>query len=165
MAETGVGPKDVARLTAIMPDDRLHIVDDRDMPDVCLQHLLALMLLDGTIGFAAAHDRARMTDPAIVDLRKRIFTSPSKELTDAKPPRQAIIEIVTTGGQTLRHHTRAVLGTPENPMTWQAVADKASDLMVPILGSSTTHALIAAVADIDRLTDVRALRPLLQPQG
>jgi 2-methylcitrate dehydratase PrpD len=165
MAETGVGPKDVARLTAIMPDDRLHIVDDRDMPDVCLQHLLALMLLDGTIGFAAAHDRARMTDPAIVDLRKRIFTSPSKELTDAKPPRQAIIEIVTTGGQTLRHHTRAVLGTPENPMTWQAVADKASDLMVPILGSSTTHALITAVADIDQLADVRALRPLLQPQG
>jgi hypothetical protein len=58
-----------------------------------------------------------------------------------------------------------VLGTPENPMTWQAVADKASDLMVPILGSSTTHALIAAVADIDQLADVRALRPLLQPQG
>jgi 2-methylcitrate dehydratase PrpD len=151
----------VARLTAIMPDDRLHIVDNRDMPDVCLQHLLAVTLLDGGLGFASAHDRARMQGADILDLRKRIFASPSKELTEARPPRQAIIEIETTAGQTLRHHTKAVLGTPANPMTRAQVVAKARDLMLPVLGEKRTDALVASVLDIALIPDVRTLRPLL----
>ncbi|MFN3605888.1 MAG: MmgE/PrpD family protein [Cypionkella sp.] len=164
MEQHALGPSDVAQLVATMPDDRLHIVDDRDMPDVCLQHLLALMLLDGTVGFAAAHDRARMADPAVLALRKRIFTKPSNALTHAKPPRQAIIEITTPDGRILTHHTRAVLGTPENPMDWAQVASKAADLMAPILGDDLAQKLILAVQNIDRLADVRDLRPLLQAQ-
>lgn len=164
MTEHGIGTSDVARLEAIMPDDRLHIVDDRDMPDVCLQHLLAVMLLDGTVGFGAAHDKARMADPAVLTLRERIFTRGSKALTDATPPRQAIIEITTNDGRHLRHHTRAVLGTPANPMSEDQVAAKALDLMAPILGEDRARKLINSVVLIEGLTDVRDLRPLLQAQ-
>ena len=42
------------------------IVNNREMPDICLQHLVALMLLDRTGSFKAAHDRARMQDPAVL---------------------------------------------------------------------------------------------------
>jgi 2-methylcitrate dehydratase PrpD len=164
ITEHGLTAADVARLLAIMPDDRLHIVDDRDMPDVCLQHLLAVMLLDGTISFATAHDRARMSDPAIRTLRDRIFTLGSKDLTDAKPPRQAIIEITTTDGRTLRHHTRAVLGTPSNPMSTDQVSAKAIDLMAPVIGDDQARKLTDAVLTIEEMADVRALRPLLQAQ-
>ncbi len=164
MTEHGIGTSDVARLEAIMPDDRLHIVDDRDMPDVCLQHLLAVMLLDGTVGFGAAHDKARMADPAVLTLRERIFTRGSKALTDATPPRQAIIEITTNDGRHLRHHTHAVLGTPANPMSEDQVAAKALDLMAPILGEDRARKLIDSVVSIEGLTDVRDLRPLLQAQ-
>ena len=38
------------------------VVDNRDIPDICLQHMVAIMLLDGTASFAAAHDAARMRD-------------------------------------------------------------------------------------------------------
>jgi 2-methylcitrate dehydratase PrpD len=152
---------DVLRLTAIMPDDRLHIVDDRNMPDVCLQHLLAVTLLDGGLGFAAAHDHGRMRDTDVLDLRKRIFASPSKELTDARPPRQAIVEIETSDGRTLRRHTKSVLGTPANPMSREQVVAKARDLILPILGASQTDALIASVLDIASSPDLRMLRPLL----
>lgn len=154
-------PDDVAELRATLPDDRLHIVDNRDMPDVCLQHLLAIALIDGTVSFAAAHDRARMADPAILALRQRMKAIPSKDLTEARPPRQAIIEIETKDGRTLRHHTRAVLGTPANPMTRMQVVAKARDLIQPGLGPARAAALIDAVLDIDRLPDLRALRPLL----
>ena len=157
----GLTAGDVARLTAFMPDDRLHIVDNRDMPDVCLQHLLAVALLDGGLGFASAHDRTRMQDAQVLGLRKRIFAIPSKELTDARPPRQAIVEIETTDGRTLRHHTKAVLGTPANPMTRAQVVDKARDLMLPILGERRTDALVASVLEITSNPDVRTLRPLL----
>ncbi|NBE07181.1 MmgE/PrpD family protein [Paragemmobacter ruber] len=156
---------DVAELRAIMPDDRLHIVDNRDMPDVCLQHLLAIALIDGTVGFAAAHDRARMADPAILALRSRMKAIPSKDLTEARPPRQAIIEIDTKDGRSLRHHTRAVLGTPANPMTRAQVVAKARDLIEPDLGPALTGALIDAILQIDRLPDIRALRPLLGAAG
>lgn len=153
---------DVAELRAIMPDDRLHIVDNRDMPDVCLQHLLAIGLIDGTVVFAAAHDRARMADPAVLALRSRMKAIPSRDLTEARPPRQAIIEIDTNDGRQLRHHTRAVLGTPANPMSRAQVVAKARDLIEPDLGPARTDALIDVVLDIDRLPDIRALRPLLR---
>ena len=39
-----------------------HVVDNRDMPDICLQHMMAVMLVDGTASFASAHDKARMKD-------------------------------------------------------------------------------------------------------
>lgn len=163
MSDHRIGPADVARLTAIMPDDRLHIVDDRDMPDVCLQHLLAVTLIDGGLGFAAAHDRARMRDGAVLDLRRRIFAIPSKELTEARPPRQAIIQIETTDGRSLRHHTRAVLGTPANPMSRAEVVAKARDLIDPVLGADRAARLVEAVLGVDALVDVRALRGLLAP--
>lgn len=163
MTAHGIGPANVARLTAIMPDDRLHIVDDRDMPDVCLQHLLAVTLIDGGLGFATAHDRNRMRDAAVLDLRRRIFAIPSKELTEAHPPRQAIVEIETTDGRTLRHHTRAVLGTPANPMSRAEVVTKARDLIDPVLGADQGRQLVDAVLAIDALADLRALRGLLVP--
>lgn len=156
-----IGPRDVVELRAIMPDDRLHIVDGRDMPDVCLQHLLAICLIDGDVGFAAAHDRARMSDPAVLALRQKIKAIPSRELTEARPPRQAIIEIDTKDGRHLRHHTRAVLGTPANPMRRDQVVDKARDLILADLGAARTEALIDAVLGIDAMPDIRELRALL----
>ncbi|MES2967398.1 MAG: MmgE/PrpD family protein [Pseudomonadota bacterium] len=158
-------PENVARMVATMPDDRLQIVDDADMPDVCLQHLLAVTLIDGGLGFASAHDHARMHDAAVRDLRKRIFAEPSHHLSVAKPPRQAIITIETNDGRTVTHHTRAVLGTPENPMSTDQVAAKARDLMVPVLGVSGTDRLIDALLTLDGMADLRDLRPLLRPDG
>lgn len=155
-------PADVARLRAIMPDDRFTIVNNRDMPDVCLQHLLALTLVDGGLTFASSHDHARMRDPEVLALRKRIEAVPSAELTAARPARQAIIEVDCADGRSLRHRTRAVLGTPDNPMTAVQVEDKARDLMVPVLGEAQTGELIAALRGLKDMDDVRKLRALLQ---
>lgn len=165
VADHGLRPDDIVELRAIMPDDRLHIVDDRDMPDVCLQHLLAICLIDGGVGFAAAHDRARMADPAVLSLRGRMKAIPSNDLTQARPPRQAIIEVDTRDGRRLRHHTRAVLGTPDNPMSRAQVMAKARDLVLGDLGAARTDALIDGILAIDAMPDVRALRALLAPRA
>jgi 2-methylcitrate dehydratase PrpD len=42
------------------------------MPDICLQHLCVLMLVDGNVTFESAHDKARMHDPAVRAVRRRI---------------------------------------------------------------------------------------------
>jgi 2-methylcitrate dehydratase PrpD len=160
--DNGLTPDDVTAITAIMPDDRLHIVDDRDMPDVCLQHLIAVILIDGTLSFAAAHDHERMNDSGVRAVRDRIRLVPSPELTQAKPPRQAIIEIETRDGRSLRHHTKAVLGTPANPMTEDEITAKARDLVVPVLGFERSERLIESMLAIDNVGPVSGLRPLLQ---
>ena len=37
----------IKRIVVDMPADRLHIVDNRTIPDICVQHLVALMIVDG----------------------------------------------------------------------------------------------------------------------
>ena len=41
----------VKRIVVDMPADRLHIVDNRTIPDICLQHLVAMMIVDGGATF------------------------------------------------------------------------------------------------------------------
>jgi hypothetical protein len=62
----------------------------------------------------------------------------------------------------LRHHTRAVRGTAQNPMTREEVDEKAWHLMAPILGKTRARKLCDAVWGIEKLKDARALRPLLR---
>jgi 2-methylcitrate dehydratase PrpD len=162
MAEHGLTAGNVDRIVVDMPDDRLHIVDNRTIPDICLQHLMALTLADGTLTFASAHDYARMGDPAVLAVRRRIEVMPSPELTAAVPARQAIVAIETTDGRKVRHRTIAVRGTPDNPMDQAEVEGKARDLVVPIIGAERAAKLIAAVDALESLNAVIELRPLLQ---
>ena len=162
MREHGLGATDVASLTVRLPDDRIHLVDDRDVPELCAQHLLAVLLRDGELGFTAAHDRARMRDPAVLSLRARIRLVPDAALTRARPPRQAIVEIATSQGRRLARRTRAVRGTPDDPMDRHEVEAKALDLLVPVLGAKRARALTKQVWQIEQIMSVRALRPLLQ---
>jgi 2-methylcitrate dehydratase PrpD len=158
----GVGPDDIVSLTVRLPDDRIHLVDDSEVANLCVQHLLAVLLHDGRLGFAAAHDQSRMRDPAILALRARMSAVPDPELTRALPPRQAIVVVTTRDGRCLREHARAVRGTPDNPMGRQEVEAKARDLLAPVLGADRARALIAEMWELERLASVRSLRPLLQ---
>jgi 2-methylcitrate dehydratase PrpD len=151
-------PDEIAEIAITMPDDRIHIVDDRAMPDVCVQHLAAIALIDGTVTFAAAHDHGRMADPDVRALRARMRLVPSPELTAAIPARQAIVEIRTRGGETLRHHASRVRGTPDNPMDQAEIEAKARDLVDPILGPAGGAALVAMVVGLDAAIPARALR-------
>ncbi|MEZ0172334.1 MmgE/PrpD family protein [Microvirga sp. TS319] len=157
----GIKADDVRRVLITMPDDRIHIVDSRTMPDVCVQHLAALALVDGTVTFESCHDQDRMNDPAILAIRRLIELVPSAELTIATPARQAIVEIETTGGRHLRHHAKAVRGTPENPMDGSEIEAKALDLVVPIIGEERGRTLVETVLRLDQLPKVSGLRPLL----
>jgi 2-methylcitrate dehydratase PrpD len=157
-----IRPDAVKRIAITMPDDRMHIVNNRDIPDICVQYLTALAIVDGTVGFAAAHDEARMTDKAVQAVRDRIELIPSPELSAAVPARQAIVEIDLADGRTVRHHAKAVRGTPDNPMTTKEIDDEAIDLMAPIIGEDRASKLVAAVRTLEQLRSVRDLRPLLQ---
>ena len=78
IAEHRITADRARRILITMPHDRMHIVDNRTIPDICVQHLAALAIVDGTVGFAAAHDDHRMSDPAVQAVRGRIELIPSE---------------------------------------------------------------------------------------
>ncbi|MDP2240111.1 MAG: MmgE/PrpD family protein [Burkholderiales bacterium] len=158
----GLKAGDVKKVKIQVQDHEAAIVNDRDMPDICLQHLIAVMLIDGTVTFATSHDVARMKNRGVLDLRKKIELCGSAELTRSGG-RQAIVEVWMNDGRHVRHHTRAVKGTSGNPMTRAEVDEKCVDLLAPVLGRRKTRALVDAVWDLEKLNDIRILRPLLQP--
>ena len=153
---------DVAKLVVRVSHHGANTVNDRDMPDICMQHMVAVMLLDGTVTFDSSHDEKRMRDPRVLALRKRIELHGDDALQKAMPSRQGIIEITLRDGRRLRHHTRAVKGTSDNPMTRDEVEHKCFHLLAPVLGKARAQKLIDTVWRIERVKDVRALRPLLR---
>jgi 2-methylcitrate dehydratase PrpD len=152
----------VQRVTVHLAPPVATVVDNRDIPDICLQHMIAVMLLDKTVSFHGAHDKPRMQDPATMRQRAKVNLVYDQELNKLLPVRDAVVEIELTDGSLLAEWVSAVRGTPRNPMTRAEVIDKARDLTAPILGREKSEKLIEAVFAIETITDVRSLRPLLQ---
>jgi len=159
--EHSIGANDVEKLAVTIHRSGAVTVNDRTMPDINLQHLMSVMLLDGTVTFAAAHDDRRMRDPKVLAIKQRIELLGSEELERA-PTRQAIVIVKTGDGRELKHNTLAVRGTAANPMTRVEVEEKCYDLMVPVLGARRARVLIETVWRIEKVADIRALRPLLR---
>jgi 2-methylcitrate dehydratase PrpD len=139
-----------------------YTVNNRDMPDICLQHLVAIMLLDKTVSFKAAHDKDRMKDPAVLRERAKVQLVPDEELEKLIPVRVAIVEVTLKDGRHFSDRVEHVRGTPENPMTHEEVVAKARDLMSPVLGAEGSNSLIERVFALEDVKDIRELRPLLQ---
>ena len=139
------------------------VVDNRDMPDICLQHMIAVMLNDKTVSFHAAHDKPRMQDAAVLRQRAKVHLVQDEELTKLLPVRVTVVEIELKNGTRLSERVTAVRGTPRNPMTRAEVIDKARDLIAPVLGREISGRLIETIFSIEDISDVRKLRPLLQP--
>jgi 2-methylcitrate dehydratase PrpD len=137
-------------------------VNNRDMANICLQHLLAVMLIDKTVSFRMSHDDSRMKDPAVLALRAKVQLVPDPELDNFLPKRVAIVEITLADGTKITERVDAVRGTPENPMVQREIVAKSHDLMAPVLGANASKALIERILKIETVTNVRELRPLLQ---
>src|SRR5204862_3609765 len=63
---------DQVREIVVRMDPRTSVVNNRDMPDICIQHMLAVMLIDGMVTFRSAHDKPRMQDPAVLRQRAKV---------------------------------------------------------------------------------------------
>ena len=153
---------DVEKIVVRVSTSGANTVNNREMPDICMQYMCAVMLLDGTATFISAHDEKRMRDPKVMKVRAKIELIGDEYLQSLVPERHGIVEIKLTDGRTVRHHTKAVRGTAQNPMTTPEVDEKCYDLMVPVLGKKRARALCDTVWNIEQVKDVRKLRPLLQ---
>jgi 2-methylcitrate dehydratase PrpD len=150
----------VRKVTVRLNTREASVVGNREMPDICLQHMVAVMLIDGTVSFEGAHDVARMRDQAVLRERGKVELVPDAELD--KRVREAIVTVALADGAELTEHVRAVRGTADNPMPREEVVAKSRDLLAPVIGAAQARALIERVLALEASADIRALRPLLQ---
>ena len=106
--------------------------------------------------------KARMTDPAILRQRAKVQLVGEQELESLMPHRVSIVEVTLTDGRTVSERVNDVRGTAENPMNRDEIIAKARDLITPVLGASGTQKLIDRIFDLERVKNLRELRPLLQ---
>jgi len=159
--EYSLTPDSVDRIVVRMPPDGAGIVDNSLLPDVNLQHVMALAVVDGTVTFDASHSRERMSDPAVNAIRSRVTLIGDPDLNDPDAPRSGLVQVTMTDGRTVSRFTRFAPGTKENPLSFAQVADKARSLIAPVLGDAGAQALVDRVETLETLGDVSELAALM----
>ncbi|HVH25253.1 MAG TPA: MmgE/PrpD family protein [Vicinamibacterales bacterium] len=159
--EHGLNPGNVERIVVKLPADGAAIVDNRAMPDVNLQYVIAVALVDGTLSFADSHSHERMEDPQIRAAKDRVQLVADRALMVPEAPRSGLVEVTLRDGRTVSHFTRHPPGTKENPLNTDAVNEKARGLIEPVLGARRTEAIIQRVNALEGVANLRDLRSLL----
>jgi 2-methylcitrate dehydratase PrpD len=154
----------VERIVVRLPEDGARVVNNRSMPDVNCQHIIALALVDGAVSFEDSHSYERMADSRVLAAKGRVQLIPDRALMDPAARRSGLVEVTLRDGHTVSHFTRHPPGTKENPLSTERVNEKARSLMTPVLGAERTNEVIGRVNALEKLDDVRELRPLLAGQ-
>ena len=88
LEDPAVRAGNIKRIAVDIPTESLRIVDNSTIPDLCLQHIVALMIVDGDATFASVHDVPRMSDPKVLAIRKLVEVVPSRELWPCRRARR-----------------------------------------------------------------------------
>lgn len=163
--EHGLSESNVESIVVRLPEDGARSVNNRSMPDVNCQHIIAVALVDGGVSFEDSHSYERMADPKVRAAKERVQLIADRELMDPAAPRSGRVEVKLRDGRTVSHFTRHAPGTKENPLDTGRVNEKARLLMTPVLGDERTEGIIRRVNALEELADVRSLRPLLATES
>ncbi|CAN5703149.1 MmgE/PrpD family protein [soil metagenome] len=156
--EEPIDPAQVSNIRIVLPHDLCRVVDNRSMPDICCQYLVAGTLVDRGFTFAMAHDDDRMTDPVITALRANTDLVADPEKAGV---RTAEVTVTLSDGRTRQRYIGAVRGTVDDPMTDGEVTAKAVDLMQPILGTAATAELMDRLWALDACADITEITAML----
>jgi len=99
----------IERGTIELPSFEAPVVDNRNMPNINLQHLAAVFLIEGELSFEAAHDFSRFENQKIKAVRDKIVLVASEGLQN-EGGRQAIVTLRDGSGRIRQHRTHHVRG-------------------------------------------------------
>jgi len=156
--EHRIDGRQIEKIIVRLPDTQARTINDRHMPDVNCQYMLAVAMLDGKIDFQNSHDFERMHDAQVLEYKKRVEIIADAELTKIFPAvRAAIVEIATTGGGHFKILLDRMPGAPYNPLTTAEVEEKFNLLSVLVLDEQRARAVIEFVRGLETATDVADL--------
>jgi 2-methylcitrate dehydratase PrpD len=165
--KTGLGPEDVERIEVRLPRHGAYVVDNRDMPDISLQYILSVLLLDGEVSFEASHDYLRHKSPEVRAIMGRITVLPDEEMephadSSARTWR-GMVTVITRDGRTLSERVDACRGSNENPLSWDELTNKARMALRGLMPTAQIDDLTQWIRSCDSADSCRDLRPFLLP--
>ena len=156
--ENRLDGRQIRKITVRLPETQARTINDRHMPDVNCQYMLAAAMIDGKIDFQNSHDFARMHDPAVLERKKCVEIVADAELTKIFPAvRPAIVEINMIDGGHFKILIDRVPGAPYNPLSAAEVEEKFLLLSVPVLGEARSKAIVESARGLENLTDLAGL--------
>lgn len=150
LAERPVEADELERVIITIPHDLARVVDDREMPNINVQYLVAGTIVDGRFSFAMAHDPERLAAGPIRELMGRVELVYDEAVTGI---RQAAVELVDRAGGCRRAFVGAVRGTADDPMSEADVVEKSRDLIEPVAGAADTQRIIDTALALGETAD------------
>jgi 2-methylcitrate dehydratase PrpD len=161
VTEHKINPADVIKVVARLPESGARTVNNRHMPDVNIQYMLAAIIIEGGLTFEAAHDYNRFQNPRLLELKEKVQLIGDEELERTGPRFQGIVEVTLKDGKMLREHVINCRGRPENPMSPEEVEKKGAWLMEPVLGKRNVEQIIDSIRRIESIGGTRELTKLM----
>jgi 2-methylcitrate dehydratase PrpD len=158
----------VQSLKVHLPPFLAYIINDRKMPDINLQYIMSILLLEGHITFENSHDYERLNSERVKEVMQRVRVIADPELVPSDEyiaangrTWRAIVTVETTDGRILTERVDACRGTHNNPISWDRLATKAHMALLGTMPEGQIDDLIKWVQDVDTATDSRDLRKFL----
>lgn len=161
LAKQPIPPEQIERIVVRIPESGARTVNNRRMPDVNVQYMVAAILLEGKLSFELAHDYRRFQNSRVLALKEKVQLIGDAELERSGHRFQGLVEITLKDGRTVREHVINCRGRPENPMSPEEVEKKAAWLLEPVLGKANSDQIIDAVRQIEFVSNVRDLTKLM----
>ncbi len=159
--ENTLTPEKVTAVDVHLPPQGAQVVDNRTMPDINCQYIIAVILLDGQLTFKATQSYERMADPKVREVRARVNLIGDPRFANQERKRPGLVRIHLTDGRTVEKLVPAVRGTADDPMTRSEVEVKCRDLLQDVLGTDRSNSLIQTIWGMENVRSMRDLRPLL----
>jgi 2-methylcitrate dehydratase PrpD len=157
MRDDGLTADGVRRIEIKLPTTSHVIVNNRSMPNINVQYLVAGTLTDGKFSFAMAHDADRMRRPDIVDLIGKTELVPDESIAGTREAEVTVYRDGAAGPVVHSRHIGHVRGTPALPMSIAEVRTKALDLIAGVRGQDKAEGFCDAVIALDKQPSVREL--------
>jgi 2-methylcitrate dehydratase PrpD len=125
-----------------------------------LPYVVAACLIDGEMGPAQLREK-RISDPAVLELSKKVKVNVDPELSAAYPGMTpSRVEIRLKGGRTLVKQVDIPKGDPRDPMTADDVADKVRRFASP-RDERTVDKIIGLSLELEKAGDIRELTAII----
>ncbi|WP_435110948.1 MmgE/PrpD family protein [Nocardiopsis synnemataformans] len=146
----------IKRIRVRLPAFPASVVNDRAMPTISLQHMVAVALVAGGLGFDEAHSASLQSSPEVLRLRSLVELTGDPDFEPSQP-RGATVSFEMSDGQTgTEYHVDHPRGHRfrEPQPTWSDLRGKWDELLARRIGQRRSDEYFDACVSLDAVDDV-----------
>jgi 2-methylcitrate dehydratase PrpD len=156
----------VAKVVVRLPSHGARVVGNRTMPDIDVRYVVAIMLSEGDLSFAASHDYERRRTAGLTGIRDKVElvadSSLDGEIDGVFSTRRAQVAIHLTDGRVMEHRVLASYGSRLRPLGWEEMSIKAHRILGWRCAAPQIDELIALMRQLDKVAHVGEIRKAVQ---